>query len=66
MDELKRAQAVQLLQEMREDEALAKQIADVSARQMKIYYDALLAAGFTPDEALEITIAHGLNFGRVA
>jgi hypothetical protein len=33
------------------------------AQIMKAYYDALVDAGFTKEEALQIVIHHGINIG---
>jgi hypothetical protein len=40
-----------------------KQIAEAQSQVMKIYYDALVASGFTTDQALYLVGQHGIDIG---
>lgn len=43
-----------------------KEITKLLSEKMKIYYDELIAAGFTEDQAMEIVRDHGVDVGRIS
>lgn len=40
------------------------QLCELRAIQMKAYYEALIDAGFTEEQAFEIILCHGIDAGR--
>ena len=40
-------------------------ITNVIAEQMSIYFNALIKAGFTEEQALELVKEHGISVGRI-
>lgn len=42
------------------------ELAKLVSEKMKIYYDGLIAAGFTREQAMEIVREHGVDIGRTS
>ena len=57
--QLKLAQFKLSLPMVREAMAEMKQSYAMFAQQYRVYFDSLVAAGFTPEQALELVKAHG-------
>jgi len=43
-----------------------KELCELTADQMKMYYDALINAGFTEEQAIDLLAFHGIDAGRIS
>lgn len=66
MDLLKRFQIEMAIKEDRKMLPEFKEMAKLLSEKMKAYYDGLIAAGFTEEQALAIVRDHGIDAGRVS
>lgn len=42
------------------------QLCKLTATQMKMYYDSLIEAGFTEEQAMDLLAFHGIDAGRIS
>ena len=65
MDILNKFQMEMTAKELKNMMPEYEMITDVVAEQMRIYLNALIKAGFTEEQALELVKEHGANVGKV-
>ena len=66
MDLLKKLQLEMAIKEGRNMLPEFIQLASLVSEKMKIYYDGLIEAGFTEEQATEIICEHGIDAGRIS
>lgn len=66
MDLFKKLQLEMAIKEQRNILPEFLQLCQVTATQMKMYYDALREAGFTNEQAMDLLSYHGVDIGRMS
>lgn len=65
MDMLSKFQMEMVAKELKNMMPEYEMITNVIAEQMNIYFNALMKAGFTEEQAFELVKEHGINVGRI-
>ena len=66
MDLFKKFQLEMAIKEQRNILPEFLQLCQVTATQMKMYYDSLREAGFTNEQAMDLLSYHGIDIGRAS
>ncbi|AOY77216.1 hypothetical protein [Clostridium formicaceticum] len=66
MDLFKKLQLEMAIKEQRSILPEFLQLCQVTATQMKMYYDSLRQAGFTNEQAMDLLSYHGVDVGRMS
>lgn len=66
MDLFKKLQLEMAIKEQRNILPEFLQLCQVTATQMKMYYDSLRQAGFTNEQAIDLLSYHGVDVGRMS
>lgn len=66
MDLFRKLQLEMAIKEQRNILPEFLQLCQVTATQMKMYYDSLRQAGFTNEQAMDLLSYHGVDVGRMS
>jgi hypothetical protein len=66
MDLFKKLQLEMAIKEQRNMLPEFLQLCQVTAAQMKMYYDSLRNVGFTEEQAMDLLSFHGIDVGRIS